>query len=225
MCLACAARRAAKPSARAASARYASAVGVGTTGLLTWSEAAQGALATIGIAEPLPRLQTIAELRLLRILVGLGVGAALALSGGLLQGVFRNDLASPSIVGISAGAGLGASIVILLIGGRGPRFLFEASAGNGPMLVALAAFAGGVGVAWMITRLSTVEGRISVPTLLLVGVAVNAVAASLIAALQWLSLESYEASQALFAWLFGRLDDRTALQAAIHVTTATASSL
>ena len=64
-----------------------------------------------------PRQALIVELRTWRALTAAGVGAALALSGGLIQGLFRNGLASPSLLGVSGGAALGAALAIAVIGG------------------------------------------------------------------------------------------------------------
>ena len=102
----------------------------------------RGGLAAIGLGEPLPgTLQTIAELRWFRLLTSIGVGAALALSGALLQGIFRNQLASPSIIGVTSGASLGASLMILLVSGSvGGFFQTQSMAGMVPLFVSLAAF-------------------------------------------------------------------------------------
>ena len=79
------------------------------------------------------------DIRLPRLGLGMAVGAALAVSGVLLQGLFRNPLADPGIVGVSPGAGLGAVLAIVL-GGLLPTALV---AGVGPALVPLAAGLGG----------------------------------------------------------------------------------
>jgi len=75
-----------------------------------------------------PFLELIARVRLSRVVVGVGVGAALALSGALLQGVFRNDLASPSVLGVSAGASLGAALTIVALGTSLPELATSAVA-------------------------------------------------------------------------------------------------
>lgn len=173
-----------------------------------------GALATIGLAEPLddPFAQGIVRLRTLRVLLAVGVGAALALSGALLQGVFRNDLASPGIIGISSGASLGAALAILMLGGYGPRFMLEDAAGFGSVLVTACSFLGAVGIAWLVTMIASSNGRISVPTLLLSGIAINAVVGGTLSAIQHFALRDEHLAQALFGWLFGRLEDREPFQ-------------
>ncbi len=187
-------------------------LGVGSTDAVGVADGVRGVLAMLGLGEPLEQYQVLVELRVNRILATVGVGAALALSGALLQGVFRNDLASPSIIGVSSGAGLGASLAILVIGGYGPRFMIENAVGFGPVIVTLAALIGAASCAWLVTTLSTSNGRISVPMLLLVGIAVNAIAAGILAAIQSWALRDYDVSQALFSWVFGRLEDRSAFQ-------------
>lgn len=190
-------------------------LGVGSTDVIGLAEGIQAALAMFGLGEPLEKYQALAELRVIRICATVGVGAALALSGALLQGVFRNDLASPSIIGVSSGAGLGASLAILVIGGYGPRFMIESAVGVGPIVVTFAALIGAGACAWLVTTLATAGGRISVPMLLLVGIAVNAIAAGLLAAIQSYALRDYDVSQALFSWVFGRLEDRSPFQVSL----------
>jgi len=167
----------------------------------------RGGLHMLGLAEPLDGpAQVVVEERVLRILVTVGVGAALALSGALLQGVFRNDLASPSIIGVSSGAGLGAMLAILVISGYGPSAMSDVAVGFGPVIVTLAALVGAVGCACLVATLATTNGRISVPMLLLIGIAVNAMAGGLLSAIQSWSLRDPEVVQALLSWGFGSFD-------------------
>ncbi len=186
----------------------------GTSDLDGLGRSARGVAAWLGLASPLPGAeQTIVELRLFRVLVGLGVGAALSLSGALLQGVFRNDLASPSILGISSGAALGASMAILVLGGYGPRVLTDAAAAYAPAAVSLSAFAGATLVLILVTLLGSSGGRVSVPTLLLVGIALNAACGGLLTAIQSFVLEDFEIARAMMSWTFGTIDDRAAWHA------------
>src|SRR5690606_17359025 len=107
--------------------------------------------------------------------MGLTVGAALAMSGALMQGLFRNPLADPGIVGVGAGAGLGAVLAIVL-GGMLPA---SVAALAGSHLVPVAAFLGGWGATLLLYRVATREGRTSVATMLLAGIAIGALAAAL----------------------------------------------
>jgi iron complex transport system permease protein len=182
-------------------------LGVGRSEELDAAMALKGAWAWLGLGEPLSGAQQwIVELRWTRTLVTALVGAGLAFAGALLQGVFRNDLAAPSILGTTAGASLGASIAILAVGGYGAEFL--ASLGPAPALVMLSAFCGAALVTWLVAMLGRSGGQYSVPTLLLVGIAINAVVGGILAAMQSFALSDFEVAKALFAWGFGHLDDK-----------------
>src|SRR5574337_185368 len=108
------------------------------------------------------------ELRLPRVLGGALVGAGLATAGVLFQGLLRNPLADPYIIGTSAGAGFAATMAILVLP---PASIL----GFGS--VALSAFAGGLLAVLLVYRLARVDGHSSPVTLLLAGVIVNAVLA------------------------------------------------
>lgn len=146
------------------------------------------------------------------------VGAALALSGALLQGVFRNDLASPGLLGLSSGATLGAAFGVILLGGGlggGLGSALEGASTLGPAIVSALAFLGALAVAALVTALGARGGRISVPTLLLLGLAANACLGGALAALEeWLYEHDYELSRAVASWTFGNLSDRTPGQVA-----------
>ncbi len=144
------------------------------------------------------------------------VGAALGLSGALFQGLFRNELASPGLIGVTSGAALGAMVGILVIGGLAGGFagdglgVMPAAMKNGPFVVTGLSFLGALGCAFFVTLLASRGGRISVPTLLLVGVAINACLGGVLAAAQdFLLREEWHLAQALFSWLFGSLTDST----------------
>lgn len=190
-------------------------VGVGSTpqpAAVCW----RGTLALAGLAEPLGEpLQTIVELRLWRALTAAGVGACLALSGALIQGLFRNGLASPSLIGVTGGASLGAAFAILLVGGYAPRLVLESGgAGAATLLIPLFGFLGALGTVALVAWIATGQGRLRITTLLLTGIAVNMCIAGVFAAIQSISLEHWEVSRAIMAWTFGTLEDRSALHAA-----------
>jgi iron complex transport system permease protein len=115
------------------------------------------------------------DIRLPRLAMGILVGAALAVSGAAMQGLFRNPLADPGIVGVGAGAGLGAILAIVL-GALLPVWIID-RAGN--HLVPFAAFLGGWGSTILLHRVSTRHGRTSVATMLLAGIALGALAGAL----------------------------------------------
>jgi len=131
------------------------------------------------------------SLRMPRVVLGALVGAMLALAGSSYQGVFRNPLADPYLLGVAAGAGLGATSVIALgVGGA-----------NGAA-VPVAAFVGAllaVGITYTVG--STLGGRSSV-TLILSGVAV----ASFFTALQtYVQQRNVDTIRQVYAWILGRL--------------------
>ena len=175
----------------------------------------QGALAVAGIGEPLPGVsQVIVELRLWRALTAALVGASLALAGGLTQGLFRNGLASPSLIGVTGGASLGAALAVLAVGGYAPRLVMEPGAGAAALLMPVFGFFGALGATALVALLASPGGRLSVPTLLLVGIAVNMCIAGIFAGIQSLTLANWEASRAILAWTFGTLEDRSGYHAA-----------
>ena len=110
------------------------------------------------------------HLRLPRTLLGFGIGAALAVSGALMQGLFRNPLADPGLIGVSAGGAMAAVAVIVL----GVPALLAGTVG--PFALPLAAFAGSLCTTLAIQRIASDDGRTDVSTLLLAGIAINAVA-------------------------------------------------
>ncbi len=190
-----------------------SSVRVGSSRAFALSDTLRALLALAGLAEPLGgNDQIIVGLRLQRALAALGVGSALGLSGAYMQGLFRNALASPGVLGVTAGSGLGAALALALLGGFGPGILMEGAGLLSNALVTAFAFAGAVLVCLAVLALASEGGRLSVPGLLLTGMAMNALCAGLLAALQSLTLGQFEVARAIFAWAFGTLDDRSSEQ-------------
>jgi iron complex transport system permease protein len=112
----------------------------------------------------------IQDIRLPRILLGTLVGASLAVSGAVMQGLFRNPLADPGLIGVSAGAGLGAIVVIVL----GATVLGPVLAPLGIYALPLAAFFGGLVTTFILYRVATRRGQTSIATMLLAGIALAA---------------------------------------------------
>ncbi|HJS69958.1 MAG TPA: iron ABC transporter permease [Gaiellaceae bacterium] len=133
------------------------------------------------------------ELRAPRVVLGLLVGAMLAMAGAAYQGVFRNPLADPYLLGAAAGAGLGATIVIA----------YDLAGDFRPDLRPIAAFVGAmlaVGVAYLLGR--SVGGR-QTATLILAGVTV----ASFLTALQtYVQQRRVETVQEVYSWILGQLE-------------------
>ncbi|HEY5796738.1 MAG TPA: iron chelate uptake ABC transporter family permease subunit [Bosea sp. (in: a-proteobacteria)] len=123
------------------------------------------------------------NIRLPRVLLGLLVGAGLAVSGALMQGLFRNPLADPGLVGVSAGAGLAAAATIVL----GDRFLTGTLMKLPFAALPFGAFCGGLISTLVLYLIATREGRTSVATMLLAGVALGALAGSMTGLLAFIS--------------------------------------
>jgi iron complex transport system permease protein len=148
------------------------------------------------------------HLRLMRALCAAGVGGSLALAGAMAQGLFRNPMAEPGLLGIGSGAALGAMIAIAMIGGYGPETLIGSGALPASLISGLA-LAGALGTALTTYRLATRSGRISISILLLTGLAINAVVGAAMATMQVFLLEDYQVSRAMMSWGFGNFDDRS----------------
>ncbi|MEQ1404332.1 iron ABC transporter permease [Neorhizobium sp. Rsf11] len=113
--------------------------------------------------------------RLPRTALGLLVGAGLAVSGAMMQGLFRNPLADPGIVGVTSGAGVAAVAAIVL----GNTVLAPVSMLLGNQFLPLMAFFGGLFNTWMLYMIATRDGRTSTTTLILSGIAIGALSAAI----------------------------------------------
>ena len=139
----------------------------------------------------------IEQIRLPRIIVGAAVGMALGIAGATMQGLFRNPMADPGIIGVSAGGALGAVVAI-------------ATGLTGLFFLALPAFAfvGAMAAAFLVYGIAVVGGHFSMATLLLAGVAVNAFLGAVVSAII-LFLPDNEALREILFWLAGGLDSRS----------------
>ena len=139
-------------------------------------------------------------LRLPRVVLAILAGAAIAMAGAALQGLFRNPLADPALVGVSSGAALGA-VIVIVIGGtvlHGFTIAFNAFA------LPVAAMAGGVGVTFLIYHLAKVAGRTHLTLMLLTGLALNALAGAAIGLLVYVATN--EQLRELMFWSLGSLN-------------------
>lgn len=139
------------------------------------------------------------QIRLPRTLLGLAVGGVLALSGVAMQGLFRNPLADPGLVGVSSGASLGAAIAI--VGGSSFGGLPDAF---GPYLLSICAFLGGLGVTALVYRLGRRNGQTSVAVMLLAGIALTALAGSTVGLFTYLADDA--TLRTLTFWNLGSLN-------------------
>ena len=111
------------------------------------------------------------QLRLPRVCMSALTGAVLGVSGTLMQGLFRNPIVEPGLAGTSAGAAFGAALIFVL--GSGTMLSFTTIVGG--LAVPLLAFAGAFAATMLVYRVSSSFGKVNVFTLLLAGIAVNAV--------------------------------------------------
>ncbi|WP_424960903.1 FecCD family ABC transporter permease [Ectopseudomonas oleovorans] len=141
----------------------------------------------------------LAQIRMPRTLLGLAVGMVLALCGVAMQGLFRNPLADPGLVGVSSGAALGAAVAI--VGGAAFGGLPEAFA---PYLLSACAFVGGLLVTALVYRLGRREGQTNVATMLLAGIALTALAGAAIGLFTYLADDA--TLRTLTFWNLGSLN-------------------
>jgi len=152
------------------------------------------------------------ETRLPRVLLATVVGAALAIAGAALQGLLRNPLAEPHLIGVSGGAALGAVIAVVLVG----RSVFVETS-----VLPLAAAAGALVSVAVIYRVALVHGHLQPYVLLLAGVVYNAFAGALILCVN--SIADLYQAHGLLLWLMGNLSTysyRLVVTAAIYTTIA-----
>ncbi len=173
-------------------------VGVGSTSI-SIPEVARALLAACGL---FPRdavdpavYSVVVSIRLPRVLCGVLAGGGLALAGAVMQGVFRNPLADPGLLGVSAGGGFGALVAITT--GAASFFVLPA-----------AAFAGSLTAVGIILGVSAAsgKGRVSSVTLVMSGMAVSALFGAFTSLLLSVSNE-YQVTSYLF-WTMGGLSNR-----------------
>jgi iron complex transport system permease protein len=136
--------------------------------------ALRGLIGWAGGADEMTML-IVRDIRLPRIVLALLAGGALALSGGTLQGLFRNPLADPGLIGVSSGGAIGAVVVIIFAGDR----IDQASPWAG-FLLPLASMAGAIAVTLLIYQVARTHLGTRVVLMLLCGIAVNALAGAFI---------------------------------------------
>jgi iron complex transport system permease protein len=160
-----------------------------------------GTNATGAYPEWAPRL--LFDLRLPRIVLALIVGAALSTAGASFQGIFRNPLAEPYLLGVSAGAALGATIAII----------WKPLTSLGIYTLPLLAFVGATLAAFLVYRVATIGGQTGGAALLLSGVAVGS---TLTAVMSFLMVTTERDLHTVVVWLMGGLT--TATWAKVYIT-------
>ncbi|MCB1477249.1 MAG: iron ABC transporter permease [Rhodobiaceae bacterium] len=151
-----------------------------------------------------PRDRLIVEtIRLPRVTLGGLVGAGLAVAGAILQGLFRNPLADPALIGVTAGAGL-CAVSMIVLGGT----VLAAVAGLlGIYALPVAAFIGGLAASFALYRIATRRGQTSVATMLLAGIALTAFANAIMGVLIFIASDAQ--LRDLIFWGLGSLAGAT----------------
>ncbi len=145
-----------------------------------------------------PTRLVLLHVRLPRVIVAWVVGSALAVAGCALQGLFRNPLADPSVLGVSAGGALGAQVLLFLTGGPETMHWLPLAACAGALLATL-----------VVLTLVRGAGSCGMELLVLGGVAVGQVAIALSTLIVSIALADYSVAQRLLRWSLGSLDGRT----------------
>jgi iron complex transport system permease protein len=153
------------------------------------------------------------DIRLPRILLAICVGAVLSSTGAVMQGLFRNPLADPSLIGVSSGASVGASLMIVVAGG-----LIHSGALLGLSLVAVGAFVGGFVATLVVYRLATSGIGTSVTTMLLAGIAIAAIAGALNSLLSYFS--DNDMLRQISLWQMGNLSGASWTKVSIMASVA-----
>jgi iron complex transport system permease protein len=137
--------------------------------------------------------------RIPRTLLGVLVGAGLGISGAAIQGIFRNPLAEPGLIGISAGASLSSALMLLLQ----TALLGSISLLSGYYLLIAGAFTGAVFTAFIIYQISRTDGKPMVATMLLAGIAINALAGALTGLISFFADD--QQLRSITFWMLGSL--------------------
>ena len=162
-------------------------------------QAVGGTPADVAAATAAPEYLVFMNIRLPRLLMGVAAGAGLGLAGALMQGLFRNPLADPGLIGVSSGAALAAAFAIVL----GSQWFPDLPRTLGSWPLVLMAFGGGLLVTGLIYALAQADGGTRMGLMLLAGVAVNALALSGLGYLNFISTD--EQLRNLQMWLLGSL--------------------
>ena len=177
---------------------------VGTVSI-SWVEALR---AVVGSSSATQIDTILFDIRLPRILLAIFVGAVLASTGAVMQGLFRNPLADPSLIGVSSGASVGASLMIVTAGG-----FIQGGALVGLSLVSIGAFVGGFTATLLVYRLATSGMGTSVTTMLLAGIAIGALAGALNSLLSYFS--DNDMLRQISLWQMGNLSGASWLKVSI----------
>lgn len=150
----------------------------------------------------------VSQIRLPRALLAMTVGSLLGICGAATQGLFRNPLADPSLIGVTAGASAGAAVTIFFAGS------FAALQGiSGLALISAGAFIGGAAAVILVYSLATSSNGTSVATMLLAGIAITAIAGGLTSLVEFFA--DNEMLRRISLWRMGGLDGASYQRASI----------
>lgn len=155
----------------------------------------------------------IVSIRLPRVLLAATIGALLAASGAVTQGLFRNPLADPSLIGVTAGASLGGSVMIFLLSGSAFAAMSAQWAGVVLPVVAMGAFVGGLLAVYVVYTLANNQYGTSVATMLLAGIGITALASSMTSLLEFIS--DNELLRRISMWRMGGLEGADTISVSI----------
>ena len=144
--------------------------------------------------------QVLSEIRLPRIFLAILVGISFGLSGALMQTLFKNPLADPSIIGVSAGASAGV-VIFMLLGSLMPTIFISGIFKY--LSLPLSAFLGAVITIFLIYKLATIYNKVAVTIMLLAGIAINAMLGALVGLFTYVSTE--EELKSFTFWTMGSL--------------------
>lgn len=137
----------------------------------------------------------VSELRLPRVVLAALVGTLLAMAGCVMQGLIRNPLADPGLIGISAGAAAAAAFAMAIMPPLIPQLA--------PYWVMVCAFVGALATVWLVLKFSATTAGIAIATLILAGVAIQAVAQTIIGAISYVATD--DALRQISYWNMGSL--------------------
>ncbi|MCT7611022.1 iron ABC transporter permease [Aliarcobacter butzleri] len=146
--------------------------------------------------------QVIMDIRLPRIILAVLVGIAFGISGAMMQTLFKNPLADPGLIGVSAGASAGV-VIFMLFGNFLPNFIYDGFLSY--LSLPFSAFLGAIITIFIIYKLSTVYNKVAVTVMLLAGIAINAMLGAIVGLFTYLSTE--EELKSFTFWTMGSLAD------------------
>jgi len=143
------------------------------------------------------------NIRIPRIILAVLVGCSLAVSGGALQGLFRNPLVDPGLIGVSSGAAVAVASMVIF----GKPLMKVIPEFMGLYILAVAAFCGGITASFIVLKMSEMTGRANVMNMILSGIAINSIAVAGIGLLNFLSND--QQMRTITFWSLGSLGGAT----------------